>query len=274
MISKTNGKTNLLLFPAIFFFLLAVLFHTHSRKPTVQIKKQDSALNLNEHFITFFSLGHKRMISDLIWIQTLLESDMERYSNNDLGNWLYLRFLTISTLDPNFYQNYQYGGTFLSIIKDDLEGAADIFERGLKVFPEDYKLNYHAGFNYYYEMGEYEKGVRLLKKVENHPDANKLVKFLIRKIQFETDKDFAIPIAYLEMTLAGSVDENIKNKIKADLYSLKAERDLECLNKGGLNCLKRDNEGNKYIYKDSIWSASKPFNLYRIHRREFTRKRK
>ena len=36
-----------------------------------------SSINLNEHFIKLISVGNKRMVSDLIWIQTLLESDLE-----------------------------------------------------------------------------------------------------------------------------------------------------------------------------------------------------
>lgn len=274
MISKTNGKTNLLIALALFFYALALFLHQTNVKPVIEINKQDSALNLNEHFIKFVSMGNKRMISDIIWIQTLLESDLQKYANHDLGNWLYLRFLTISTLDPNFYENYQYGGMFLSIIKDDLEGAADIYERGLKVFPDDYQLNYQAGFNYYYEMGEYEKGLPLLKKVEHHPRANQMIKFLIRKLQFETNRDFDIPISFLELTLTTTKDEGVRTKILADLYSLKAERDLECLNQKKNDCLLADPEGNKYILKDNKWSAPKKFIPYRIFRRSFQRKRK
>jgi tetratricopeptide (TPR) repeat protein len=273
MISKTFGKANLLLLTALVFFGCALFFHVRSVKPEIVVTKQDSAFNLNQHFIKFFSFGNKRMISDIIWIQTLLESDMEKYTNRDLGNWLYLRFLTISELDPQFYENYQYGGMLLSIMKDDLEGAADIYEKGLKIFPGDYKLNYQAGFNYYYEMGDFEKGLPLFKKVENHPDANPMVKFLIRKIQFETDRNFDIPIGFLEITLTNTKDPELKKKIISDLYSLRVERDLECLNGGKKECSERDPEGHYYQLKDKKWVAPREYLPYRIYRRDFTRKR-
>jgi hypothetical protein len=122
-------------------------------------------------------------------------------------------------------------------------------------------------------MGDFEKGLPLLKKVETHPDANPMVKFLIRKIQFETDRNFDIPIGFLEITLSNTKDPELKSKIIADLYSLKVERDLECLNGGGNECSKRDPEGHYYQLNNKIWVAPRAYRPYRIFRREFTRKR-
>lgn len=274
MISKTIGKTNLLLILALVFFSMALYFQVHSKKPVIVISSQESALNLNQNFIKFLSLGNRRLISDVIWIQTLLEADMERYTGQDLGNWLYLRFLTISELDPKFYENYQYGGIFLSIIKDDLEGAADLYERGLKIFPSDYKLNYQAGFNYYFEMGDYENGLRLLKKVEHHPDANQMIKFLISKLQFESDRNFDLTIAFLKLTLESTKNPTIEEKLKADIYALTAERDLECLNSNAKQCSRTDTDGKPYQFTNGQWIAGKVFLPYRIYRRSFQREKK
>ena len=63
------------------------------------------------------------MISSLLWTHTLLFSDYEHYKNDDLDSWMYLRFNTITDLDPRMYEAYNYGGQYLSIVKDDVFGA-------------------------------------------------------------------------------------------------------------------------------------------------------
>ena len=93
-----------------------------------------------------FSMGQKRVLADLIWIATLLESDVEHYKSDDLNSWMYLRFKTLFELDPSFLTGYRFAGKYLSIVKDDLEGAKEIFEQGLANYPQDYQLNLMLDF--------------------------------------------------------------------------------------------------------------------------------
>lgn len=215
------------------------------------------------------SLGNKRLISSVIWIQTLLESDIERYNKDDFEDWMYLRFLTISSLDPKFYENYLYGGMYLSIIKDDLPAAADIFELGLLQYPEDYSLNYYAGFNYFFEMGDYARGLEKLRKIKDHPRAEKNVRFVVSKLLFETTRNYDVAIEFLKQTLAQTKSDLVKEKLKMDLYSVVAQRDLECLNNGKNDCLRLDAEGIPYIKDDSgKWISKRKYKPYKIFRPE------
>jgi hypothetical protein len=273
MILKTKGKSYIFIVAGMLFFLLALYFHSNSQKPQINITKQDSALNFNTNLLKIFLIGNKRLLSDIFWIQTMLESDMEKYKNRDLGNWLYLRFLTISILDENFYENYQYGGMYLSIIKDDLEGAADIYDRGLLIFPNDFKLNYQAGFNSYIEMGNYEKGLNYLKKIENHPDTPEIVKFIIKKLEFETNHDFDTILIFLKTSLASTKSPHLINKLQGDIFSLTTERDLECLNQKQANCSLQNIDNQPYLFKNGTWYSPIDYIPYRIHRRKFHRQK-
>jgi tetratricopeptide (TPR) repeat protein len=262
---KSNLKTEVfLIFSALTFFGMASLLHLKNPKPNLIITKQDSAINIKNLSLKLFSLGNKRLISSILWIQTLLESDLDHYSKKDLNNWMYLRFLSISELEPLFYENYLYGGIFLSIVKDDLLGAANIYDKGLRFYPDDYKLNYNSGFNYYYELGDLEKGLNHFKKIENHPDLPHSLKLLINKIKFVTTKDYDTAISFLEFQLENLGESSVKEKIKKDLYALHAMRDLECLNTGNDFCNKKDYEGNDYIFKNKKWLSSKKFYYYKL----------
>lgn len=251
---------------AFIFYGIALLVNTDLVKPKIEVTKQDSAINFNTTFLKLFSIGNKRFISDLIWVQTLLESDESHYKNKDLNSWMYIRFNNIAELDPNFYQNYLWGGIYLSIIKDDRLGAAEIFEKGLRIFPDDYDLNYNAGFNYYAQLDNYNRAYELFTKIQNYPQAPIFLKTLTAKIKFQNGMDFESTINILINIYNNSKDDFLKKKIFENIYSLSAERDLICLNENRKGCNLKDIEGNPYIYRDGVYTSTKKFIPYRLHK--------
>jgi hypothetical protein len=247
---------------------IACFINQANRKPTLVISKQDSAINFNNTFLTFMSAGNKRLVTDLLWIETLIESDLEHYKKNDLNNWMYLRFDAISVLDPLFYENYLYGGQFLSIVKDDLQGASLIYEKGLLHYPDDYSLNYSAGFNYYFELGNSKRGVELLEKVKYHPKAPTFLPSIVNKLKLEVTNDLSLVYELVNHHYQSTADEQLKKRMMKELYAIKSEIDLKCLNGVNKDCDRLDYLGNKYIYKDGAFHTLLPFVRYRIKKKE------
>lgn len=237
------------------------------QKPVIELTKQETAININNNFLQFLHLGNKRLITDVLWIQTLLESDNDHYKKRDLNSWMFLRFNSIALLDPKFYENYLYGGQFLSIIKDDLEGAEVIYDKGLRHYPEDYALNYNAGFLNYYELGNHNKGIELLDKVVDHPKAPIFLHSIVNKLRLEAGTSLEIIYQLVLHNYETTEDETLKRKLERDLYAIKAEIDLKCLNNNGPNCSSRDFDGDPYIKRGNTYYASKEFLLYRINKR-------
>jgi tetratricopeptide (TPR) repeat protein len=260
---------NLNLIAGLAFLLIAFGLNLQFPRAPLKISKQESATNVNQTALRVGSLGNKRLISSIYWISTLLESDTIHYKNRDLNSWMYLRFKTIATLDPKFYENYLWGGMYLSIVKDDLEGAAEIFERGLEFYPDDFKLIYQAGFHYYSEMGNFERGLELLKKVENSPQAPGPLKFIIKKLNYETTGDFETTLQFLLYSLENAKDDQVlKKKLSQDIYALKAQHDLDCLNSQDISkCDRIDAQGNPYVQRGETWEAIRPFKPYKIYRK-------
>lgn len=269
-----HDKFNSFLFLGFAFisFSGSLVLHQYSAPPVLEVARQQTAINLHHDFLKVFALGNKRLISNMLWIQTLLSSDETHYRGKKLASWMYLRFLTISDLDPRFYENYLWGGIYLSIIKDDLYGAADIFERGLEKFPNDYRLNFTAGFNYYFEMGEYQKGLEKLITIENDPQAPMGLKFIINKLRFESTSDYENTLNFLMYQYENTQSDVIKEKMRKDIYALKAQRDLECLNSGSDSCDKKDATGAAYIFSSGKWVAPREFAPYKIYRKSDSEK--
>jgi hypothetical protein len=265
---KYNPAKSFPLLIALSLFLMAGYLNNKLTKPLIEISKEDSALNFNADFLNIVSLGQRRLISSFLWISTLLESDLEKFKSKENKNsWMYMRFKSIANLDPLFYNNYYFGATYLGIIKDDLFGAEDIFLHGLNHFINDYKLTYNLAFLYIFEMNDLEKGEITLEKLnKTHPTRDTL-KSLLLKIKKSNNYPLESIFNDLYELYLKSTDEFLKERLRNDLYSIKAEIDLKCLNNCKSNCIcsKIDYFNNFYIYSNSKWESKFKFNKFELY---------
>jgi hypothetical protein len=247
---------------------LSCFMQANLKKPVIIIPKQDSVITLNTTFLKLMAIGHRRMISDFVWIQTLLESDLEHYKKNDLNNWMYLRFNQISELDPFFYENYLYGGLYLSVVKDDPETGIKIFEKGIIYYPEDFKIRFNLGFTQYFDLGNFKAGLENLQRIENSPKLSIPMRSVIAKLKLETTLDYDLAFSMVKQHYENTTDSNIREKLFSDLYSIKAERDLNCLNElKSSQCERFDLDGRPYLSTKSGFVSRKPFKIFRVKTR-------
>jgi hypothetical protein len=253
---------------ALGFFIIAGSLNNSFKKPALILDKQETALNINKELLIFLSAGNKQLITDLLWVQTLLESDLGHYNKKDLNSWMYLRFLTISYLDPRFYENYFFGGQYLSIVKDDLLGAVDLLTKGISNYPSDYKLRYHLGFTYFYELGDAKNGAKWLETIQNHPRAPSFIKSIVTKLKLEEEKDYDATLLILKDLLQSTEDKHLKERLTKDLYAVKAERDLKCLNTANKNCDYNDQDGVPYLKQNGKYYSRKNFSPFKINKKK------
>lgn len=237
-------------------------------KPYLSISKQDSSYNINSTFWTYLNLGQKRLISSLLWVATILDADVEHYKKRDLNSWIFLRFSTISMLEPLFRETYSFGAPYLSIAKDDLSGASYLYERGLKFYPDDYTILYNASFHYYFESHEYDKAEATLEKLVKHPKTPTFAFTSLARIKANQTNLKDAFIFLSEYLTKQSPDSFIYKKIEEYLYSLKAEIDLQCLNAKEINCSKVDYDGRPYLELNGHYQAAKKFVPFTIKKKQ------
>jgi tetratricopeptide (TPR) repeat protein len=271
MATRFSKKMNFLLL----FFIIGTLLYFQKKikdrflKPKIEISMQLKSVNFNEQLINTFNLGQGRLISSILWIHTLIESDLEHYKKKDLNSWIYLRFNSIITIEPDFYEAYLYGGQYLSIIKDDIYGARKILDQGTKKFPGDFWLNFYAGFNYYFELGDVENAFKHYSAISNHPlQASRAPNLhsMLAKLKFSMgDTETAYQ---LMKTAYEQLPENhsLRKKFYNNLYSAKAEMDLGCLNAGQSNCSMFDQDGVAYIQiGENQFKAQKTWRKFKLN---------
>jgi hypothetical protein len=256
-------KNHVLLFFTVVFLSVSIVANKSNEKPFLFISKQDSSLNFNNTLLTYFNLGLKRIISSSLWISTILESDIDHYKRRDLNSWMYLRFNTISNLEPEFYENYSFGAPYLSIIKDDLEGASLLYKKGIHQFPEDYDLLKNAAYHFYFEVREMNLAYELLKKINKTPNKSPTMTGALARLQAQNGNLNEAFLILLDMQKKFPPDSAIGKKLSEYLYSIKAELDLNCLNSDVKNCSTLDYERNPYIKTANGFVAPRKWLPYR-----------
>lgn len=245
-------------------FLSGAFFITNrNEKPAIFVSKQQSAISINENFWLYFNLGQKRLISSLYWVATILDSDVDHYKNRDLNSWMFIRFNTISLLEPKFYENYSFGGPYLSIIKDDLTGADIIYSKGLENYPDDYSLLLNGGFHYYFEQENPTKAFPIWSKLKKLPQTPQYVISSLARIESERGNLDDSLIILKEYQSKFPKKSMIWEKVNEQIYSVKAEIDLKCLNNNLSSCSRNDWDGNPYIIVNGRFKALKEWVLYR-----------
>lgn len=241
------------------------LISKKAEKPLLFITKQQSSLNIDNKFLKYFNLGQKRLVSSLLWIATILESDHDHYKARDLNSWMYLRFLSISNLEPEFLLTYTFGGPYLSIVKDDLEGASIIYDKGLSFYPEEFSLLRDAAFHYQFEKMDYNKSYPLYKKLQSFPHMNPIITSQLARL--ETQRGQPEVAFYLLKSMYDQLkdkDTILGRKVHENLYALKSEIDLTCLNSHKSNCEYKDFDGYFYVKKNNVYGALKEWKPFRV----------
>lgn len=233
-----------------------------------QSSMQESAITFNGDFIKIAGLGLQATWADVLWVVTMIESDIEHYKGKELDSWMYHRFNTIKQLDPWFYQNYYFGGQYLMVVKDDLSGAQALMEDGLKKYPEDMALNWQLGFLWIFERNDSQRGYPYFEKVSQHPRRPPVFDSLFARLRAEVDgpqEAYAFAFKAWQAEPEGSL---LKKRLAVILHSLKAEVDIACLNAAGINCERFDFWGKPYVQKKEGWTTATPRTKSGLFRRK------
>ena len=248
------------------FFATFLLIKFPPQRPSVYY--QQKAVSFHPALPSVLSLGRKRMLSSFYWITTMIQADIDRSQKEGEHSWPYYRFLQISHLDPFFYHNYTDGGLYLSVIKDDIWGAKDIYERGLKIYGDDFWLNYFSAFNDFFELGDSKSALKKYRKIVKHPLAEKYPYLYGLTAKIES-ADYGLLEAEKTLTafLFRVKNKIVRERIRKSLYAIRAERDLECLNeKKQTSCSRVDYNGSPYLKGiHGLYTAQEPWQPFRIN---------
>jgi hypothetical protein len=148
-----------------------------------RFRSVEESLYLSSSSLKKLSLGYYELLSDIYWLRALqyFGSKKPEEQNPDL---LYHYFDIITDLDPKFVNAYRYGGTFLAepppFGLGETKKGIELFDKGRKNNPDNYRLPLEEAFIYYFYPKDYEKAAELFREASEKPGLSPLRKASIK----------------------------------------------------------------------------------------------
>lgn len=173
-------------FAVFFFFVLVQVLY-----PGVIGKVETKYLNPPPEHIELMHFGFKESLADSLWLRWIQDNDTcQTYDSKVLYNleplpeetpkdslqwvprhkvcensWSFKMLDGVTKLAPKFDMPYLAGASTLAILVEDFAGATEIYERGLREYPNNWQLLYRASFHYQYNLKDSARAAELLLQV-------------------------------------------------------------------------------------------------------------
>lgn len=132
----------------------------------------EATLYLSSSTLRKLSLGYKEIVADIYWLRAIQYFGSKETSeqNPDL---LYKYFDILTDLDPQFFNAYRFGGTFLAEPPPyglgDLDKGIRLFDKGRQNNPNNFRLPVEEAFIYYLYVKDYERAAELFNEASEKP---------------------------------------------------------------------------------------------------------
>ena len=199
------------------------LIHWSSAKP----KHQQLTYLPSGDYLRMASLGYRELAADLLWLQAIQVMG-ERKLSEEEGHWLYDAVDRITTLDPKFVRAYEAGSHALCILVVMPEKSNRLLEKGMQHNPQEWKLPFLLGINYYFELGDDEKAAEAMAKAARLPGAPEGIARLAAKL-FVSARSPQQAVELLAKVYEETSDENVRKILETRLKESIVERDLQIL---------------------------------------------
>lgn len=205
-----------------------------ARRPPPDPNAIDESLYLNPNTARRMSLGFNGLAADWYWMRSLqyvgrkivnTPEDVPIDNLSDLNLKLLAPLLdTATTLDPAFYEPYEYAAVVLPAI--DVDQAIRIIRKGIDANPSAWKLYHHLGY-IYWQQKDYQAASDMYRRGSELPDAPAWMGAMTAKIAAEGGSRDTAREIYTRM-YEESADEKVKDMARRRLMQLESldQRDV------------------------------------------------
>ena len=125
-------------------------------------------------YLRAISLGYRNVVADLIWFRTISYFG-EHYRSERTYPWLAHMCDLVTDLDPRAEHVYRFAGVILPWEAGQVDAGNRLLEKGVKVFPDSWMLQYLLGFNYYFFNNDHARAAEHLQRAAQLPDVHRNV---------------------------------------------------------------------------------------------------
>jgi hypothetical protein len=175
-------------------------------------------------YLRIASLGYRELAADLLWLQAIQVMGQRKVSEQE-GRWLYQAIDTLTTIDPKFVRAYEAGSHALCTLVVLPKESNRLLEKGMRHNPQEWKLPFLLGINYYFELADDERAAESMALAARLPGAPENLARLAAKL-FVSAKSPQQAVEFLAKVYEESTDENVRQLLEIRLKESIVERDI------------------------------------------------
>lgn len=192
-------------------------------------KQERYRLAVEAKYLKKVVFGYDMLAADLLWLRFVQGMDAPVVDRKQKG-WLYNLLDGVVSLDERFRLAYGAGGTWLSVIRRDVDGATDILERALVKFPDNWGIHGKLIFHHVYETGDLTRAHAIAQMATKLSGSPRYIGFLAATLAAKRF-DHISGIRLLEQLANEAKDEVLKEEYIKRRNELVVQRDCVELEK-------------------------------------------
>jgi len=181
-------------------------------------------------FSRILALDHKGVLSDFLLLRTITFFGERVMADQPLSDkdWRFIigSLDAVTDLDPYFLDPYILGEGLLTWESGKVEEANRLLEKGRKYRTWDWQMPFYLGFNYFYFLGDNNKGAEYLLEAGRLPDSLSFLPELASRIGYYGGKSKEATV-FLKGILAQTHDRQLKARLEKRLLALERAASLE-----------------------------------------------
>ncbi len=133
---------------------------------------------------------------------------------------------TITDLDPYFWDAYLFSEMFLAWGAGRIKEANQLLLKGTRYLPENYRLFYYLGFNYYYFLKDNKSASRYFMEAAKLPGCSSYVARLAARLSVYSFQH-RDGIVFLQDMLKNTKDKSVRDQFEMRILTLEKMEFLE-----------------------------------------------
>lgn len=169
------------------------------------------------------SLEFKGIVSDFFFLKmiTSIGDKVGKHENLDTrhADYIYHSIDIITDLDSYFWDAYVLGDMSLSWGFTDIDRANALLLKAGKNRPDDFRIPYYIGFNYFYFLKDNVNGAKYLMEAARLPGCPSFVPGLATRL-FAKAHELRAAIVFIEEMLKKTQNQQVANQLNTRLKAL------------------------------------------------------
>lgn len=163
-------------------------------------------------------IGFDQIAADLLWLKVVSYFG-GHYLTDKSYPWLYHILDLTTTLDPYFRLPYEFGGVVLSVEKTDVSQSNALLMKGIRYYPDYWRLPFYLGFNYFFYLKDPETAALYISRAASLPGHPPYLPKLAASLYAHAGhKDIAL--SFLNQIYQNAEDPALKESISQKISDL------------------------------------------------------